>query len=92
MSWSLTFRRFPDRNIPSGTVPFLLAGLQWVERTLLPSEPIFTAFSPHTDSAVTVAGDDGIKTQLYKLTTSVSFSYVDPAWKIFLRKEVQFLS
>ncbi|NWR06288.1 MY15B protein, partial [Paradoxornis webbianus] len=40
------------------------------------------------DSAVTVAGDDGIKTQLYKLTTSVSFSYVDPTWKIFLRKEV----
>ncbi|NXA04421.1 MY15B protein, partial [Sapayoa aenigma] len=40
------------------------------------------------NSAVTVAGDDGIKTQLYKLTASVSFSYVDPAWKIFLRKEV----
>ncbi|NWV20796.1 MY15B protein, partial [Origma solitaria] len=40
------------------------------------------------DSAVTMAGDDGIKTQLYKLTTSVSFSYLDPAWKIFLRKEV----
>ncbi|NXD41897.1 MY15B protein, partial [Copsychus sechellarum] len=40
------------------------------------------------DSAVTMAGDDGIKTQLYKLTTSVSFSYIDPAWKIFLRKEV----
>ncbi|XP_017598698.1 PREDICTED: myosin XVB isoform X1 [Corvus brachyrhynchos] len=40
------------------------------------------------DSAVTVAGDDGIKTQLYKLTSSVSFSYIDPAWKIFLRKEV----
>ncbi|XP_038013497.1 myosin XVB [Motacilla alba alba] len=40
------------------------------------------------DSAVTMAGDDGIKTQLYKLTTSVSFSYVDPAWKFFLRKEV----
>ncbi|NWX29036.1 MY15B protein, partial [Notiomystis cincta] len=40
------------------------------------------------DSAVTVAGDDGIKTQLYKLTTSVSFSYADPAWKMFLRKEV----
>ncbi|NXH48355.1 MY15B protein, partial [Dicaeum eximium] len=40
------------------------------------------------DSAVTVAGDDRIKTQLYKLTASVSFSYVDPAWKIFLRKEV----
>ncbi|NXU45190.1 MY15B protein, partial [Drymodes brunneopygia] len=43
---------------------------------------------PGKDSAVTLAGDDGIKTQLYKLTTSVSFSYVDPAWKIFLRKEV----
>ncbi|NWR31821.1 MY15B protein, partial [Tachuris rubrigastra] len=40
------------------------------------------------DSAVTVADDEGIKTQLYKLTTSVSFSYADPAWKIFLRKEV----
>ncbi|NWI97428.1 MY15B protein, partial [Pitta sordida] len=40
------------------------------------------------DSAVTVAGDDGIKTQLYKLTTSNSFSYLDPSWKIFLRKEV----
>ncbi|NWT80137.1 MY15B protein, partial [Lanius ludovicianus] len=44
--------------------------------------------STKEDSAVTVAGDDGIKTQLYKLTTSVSFSYIDPAWKIFLRKEV----
>ncbi|NXX31500.1 MY15B protein, partial [Nicator chloris] len=44
--------------------------------------------STEKDSAVTVAGDEGIKTQLYKLTTSVSFSYVDPAWKIFLRKEV----
>ncbi|NXG25077.1 MY15B protein, partial [Grallaria varia] len=40
------------------------------------------------DSAVTIAGDDGIKTQLYKLTSSVSFSYVDPAWKMVLRKEV----
>ncbi|NXY73081.1 MY15B protein, partial [Glareola pratincola] len=39
------------------------------------------------DSTVTVA-DDGIKTQLYKLTDSVSFSYDNPAWKIFLRKEV----
>ncbi|NXG66912.1 MY15B protein, partial [Hemiprocne comata] len=39
-------------------------------------------------SALTVAEDDGIKTQLYKLTSSVSFSYVNPAWKIFLRKEV----
>ncbi|XP_076210005.1 myosin XVB isoform X2 [Aptenodytes patagonicus] len=40
------------------------------------------------DSTVTVAEDDGIKTQLYKLTDSVSFSYINPPWKIFLRKEV----
>lgn len=62
-------------------------------KDLVTSQPIFTAFCPHTDSAVTVtvADDDGIKTQLYKLTTSVSFSYIDPAWKIFLRKEVQCL-
>ncbi|XP_068770245.1 myosin XVB [Struthio camelus] len=39
-------------------------------------------------STVTVAEDDSIKTQLYRLTASVSFSYVNPAWKIFLRKEV----
>ncbi|KFU93392.1 Putative unconventional myosin-XVB, partial [Chaetura pelagica] len=39
-------------------------------------------------SALTIEEDDGIKTQLYKLTTSVSFSYVNPSWKIFLRKEV----
>ncbi|XP_009989819.1 PREDICTED: unconventional myosin-XV-like [Tauraco erythrolophus] len=39
-------------------------------------------------STVTVAEDDGIKTQLYKLTASVTFSYVNPVWKIFLRKEV----
>ncbi|NXW55085.1 MY15B protein, partial [Eurystomus gularis] len=44
--------------------------------------------SSGNNSAVTVTEDDGIKTQLYKLTTSVSFSYVNPAWKIFLRKEV----
>ncbi|NXJ34910.1 MY15B protein, partial [Ciconia maguari] len=44
--------------------------------------------STGTGSTITVAEDDGIKTQLYKLTASVSFSYVNPAWKIFLRKEV----
>ncbi|XP_059684367.1 myosin XVB [Gavia stellata] len=44
--------------------------------------------SPGKDSTVTVAEDDGIKTQLYKLAASVSFSYDNPAWKIFLRKEV----
>lgn len=60
--------------------------------TLWSAKPIFAALSPHTGSAVTIAEDDGIKTQLYKLTTSVSFSYVNPAWKMFLRKEVQFMS
>ncbi|KAJ7427469.1 myosin XVB isoform X3 [Willisornis vidua] len=44
--------------------------------------------STQKDSAVTIAGDGGIKTKLYKLTSSISFSYMDPAWKIFLRKEV----
>uniref|UniRef100_A0A663LRT3 Myosin XVB n=1 Tax=Athene cunicularia TaxID=194338 RepID=A0A663LRT3_ATHCN len=51
-----------------------------------PPPPLPSPGSP--DSAVTVAEDEGIKTQLYKLTTSVSFSYANPAWKIFLRKEV----
>lgn len=60
--------------------------------TLWSANPIFMALSFHTDSTVTVSEDDGIKTQLYKLTSSVSFSYVNPAWKIFLRKEVQFPS
>ncbi|XP_069655172.1 myosin XVB [Haliaeetus albicilla] len=62
-----------------------------------PPPPLSSSLLPGTqdwqestgkNSAVTVAEDDGIKTQLYKLTTSVSFSYVNPAWKIFLRKEV----
>ncbi|NXU56978.1 MY15B protein, partial [Turnix velox] len=43
--------------------------------------------STASNSSVTLE-DDGIKTQLYKLTDSVSFSYDNPAWKIFLRKEV----
>ncbi|NXF69067.1 MY15B protein, partial [Ciccaba nigrolineata] len=54
---------------------------------LLPGSPGWQE-STGKDSAVTVADDEGIKTQLYKLTTSVSFSYANPAWKIFLRKEV----
>ncbi|XP_065549738.1 myosin XVB isoform X2 [Lathamus discolor] len=54
---------------------------------LLPENPGWQE-STGKNSAVTVSEDDGIKTQLYKLTSSVSFSYVKPAWKIFLRKEV----
>ncbi|XP_061222898.1 myosin XVB isoform X2 [Neopsephotus bourkii] len=54
---------------------------------LLPETPGWQE-STGKDSAVTVAEDDGIKTQLYKLTSSVSFAYDKPAWKIFLRKEV----
>ncbi|NXL59956.1 MY15B protein, partial [Chordeiles acutipennis] len=53
---------------------------------LLPGKEDWQEYT-RKDSAVTVE-DDGIKTQLYKLTASVSFSYVSPAWKIFLRKEV----
>nr|XP_009503895.1 PREDICTED: unconventional myosin-XV [Phalacrocorax carbo] len=49
--------------------------------------PLLSTFSQE-NSTVTIADDDGIKTQLYKLTASVSFSYVNPPWKIFLRKEV----
>ncbi|XP_009322885.1 PREDICTED: unconventional myosin-XV [Pygoscelis adeliae] len=49
--------------------------------------PLLSIFSQE-NSTVTVAEDDGIKTQLYKLAASVSFSYINPAWKIFLRKEV----
>ncbi|POI24890.1 hypothetical protein CIB84_011359, partial [Bambusicola thoracicus] len=41
-----------------------------------------------TAKGSTVIEDDGIKTQLYKLTAGVSFSYFNPPWKIFLRKEV----
>ncbi|NXU88132.1 MY15B protein, partial [Xiphorhynchus elegans] len=53
-----------------------------------PPEDKGTQESTERDSAVTIAGDGDIKTQLYKLTSSISFSYVEPAWKIFLRKEV----
>ncbi|XP_053157438.1 myosin XVB isoform X2 [Hemicordylus capensis] len=35
-----------------------------------------------------VEEDDGIKTQLLSLSASVSFSYANPSWKLFLRKEV----
>lgn len=58
--------------------------------TLLSAKPPLTALSSHPGSTVTE--DDGIKTQLYKLTAGVSFSYFNPPWKIFLRKEVRFVS
>ncbi|XP_074745220.1 myosin XVB [Strix uralensis] len=85
------FRRVPDSNLQSGMwhCPLSLGSNPAGGKvTLQSAKPIFTALSPRTDSAVTVADDEGIKTQLYKLTTSVSFSYANPAWKIFLRKEV----
>uniref|UniRef100_A0A8C6JL54 Uncharacterized protein n=1 Tax=Melopsittacus undulatus TaxID=13146 RepID=A0A8C6JL54_MELUD len=54
--------------------------------------PLPSPFLPESpgwqESTGKVSEDDGFKTQLYKLTSSVSFSYVKPAWKIFLRKEV----
>ncbi|NXY47882.1 MY15B protein, partial [Ceuthmochares aereus] len=55
-----------------------------------PPLPEYQSWQEPTEKAstVTLAEDEGIKTQLYKLTASVSFSYVNPSWKIFLRKEV----
>ncbi|NXD87111.1 MY15B protein, partial [Halcyon senegalensis] len=55
---------------------------------LEPAKQDWQEESTGNNSAVTISDDDGIKTQLYKLTSSVSFSYVNPTWKIFLRKEV----
>uniref|UniRef100_A0A8C5F1I5 Myosin XVB n=1 Tax=Gopherus evgoodei TaxID=1825980 RepID=A0A8C5F1I5_9SAUR len=53
-----------------------------------PRAPL-TVLSSHPGSAWTMAEEDAsIKTQLYKLTASVSFSYASTPWKIFLRKEV----
>ncbi|XP_062977575.1 myosin XVB [Elgaria multicarinata webbii] len=39
-------------------------------------------------SARTMVEDSSIKTQLFSLNPSVSFSYANPTWKLFLRKEV----
>ncbi|XP_042303487.1 myosin XVB [Sceloporus undulatus] len=50
--------------------------------------PPLPAPSIPTGSARSIDEDTNIKTQLFSLSASVSFSYANPAWKIFLRKEV----
>uniref|UniRef100_A0A8D2Q651 Myosin XVB n=1 Tax=Varanus komodoensis TaxID=61221 RepID=A0A8D2Q651_VARKO len=41
-----------------------------------------------SDSARTMVDDSNIKTQLFSISPSVTFSYANPTWKLFLRKEV----
>uniref|UniRef100_A0A8C3IXZ6 Myosin XVB n=1 Tax=Chrysemys picta bellii TaxID=8478 RepID=A0A8C3IXZ6_CHRPI len=56
-----------------------------------PPPPLLPPPLPPADQATQQSEpkeDAGIKTQLYKLTASVSFSYATTPWKIFLRKEV----
>ncbi|XP_051653751.1 unconventional myosin-XVB-like [Manacus candei] len=77
----------PDSTPPASAGPLAPPPLPPLPSPLKPEDQ-GRQESTERDSAVTVADDEGIKTQLYKLTTSVSFSYADPAWKIFLRKEV----
>ncbi|CAM9695389.1 unnamed protein product [Bubo scandiacus] len=88
-SSSIKEKQLPLLSIfsPEGTPPSAPPPPPPLPSPLLPGSPGWQE-STGKDSAVTVAGDEGIKTQLYKLTTSVSFSYANPAWKIFLRKEV----
>ncbi|XP_074777967.1 myosin XVB [Athene noctua] len=88
-SSSIKEKQLPLLSIfsPEGTPPSAPPPPPPLASPLLPGSPGWQE-STRKDSAVTVAEDEGIKTQLYKLTTSVSFSYANPAWKIFLRKEV----
>ncbi|CAM5156263.1 unnamed protein product [Eretmochelys imbricata] len=55
---------------------------------LLPAEQATEQYEPKGSGWTMAEEDAGIKTQLYKLTASVSFSYATTPWKIFLRKEV----
>uniref|UniRef100_A0A8C0EC29 Myosin XVB n=1 Tax=Bubo bubo TaxID=30461 RepID=A0A8C0EC29_BUBBB len=83
-SSSIKEKQLPLLSIfsPEGTPPSAPPPPPPLPSPLLPGSPGWQ------ESTGKVAGDEGIKTQLYKLTTSVSFSYANPAWKIFLRKEV----
>uniref|UniRef100_A0A8D0KWC8 Myosin XVB n=1 Tax=Strix occidentalis caurina TaxID=311401 RepID=A0A8D0KWC8_STROC len=83
-SSSIKEKQLPLLSIfsPEGTPPSAPPPPPPLPSPLLPGSPGWQ------ESTGKVADDEGIKTQLYKLTTSVSFSYANPAWKIFLRKEV----
>uniref|UniRef100_A0A8C8AMH8 Myosin XVB n=1 Tax=Otus sunia TaxID=257818 RepID=A0A8C8AMH8_9STRI len=83
-SSSIKEKQLPLLSIfsPEGTPPSAPPPPPPLPSPLLPGSPGWQ------ESTGKVAEDEGIKTQLYKLTTSVSFSYANPAWKIFLRKEV----
>ncbi|XP_034264643.2 myosin XVB [Pantherophis guttatus] len=87
---------------PSNTIKekqLALIGVFGPGRSVLPPPPPGSppSFPPDSvtdettgmkDSAKTLLEDTNIKTQLFNLSASVSFSYANPTWKIFLRKEV----
>ncbi|XP_072846643.2 unconventional myosin-XVB [Pogona vitticeps] len=53
-----------------------------------PSEKTTVEKTSLKGSGRTMVDDAHVKTQLINLSPSVSFSYVNPSWKLFLRKEV----